>query len=67
MRQKEIREAEHRLLHELAGRISNRLEATFTEREEMKRRLKGFPDESGAALHDRIRVASDLQGGFRLK
>ena len=32
MRQKEIAEAEHRLLRELAGRISNRLEATFAER-----------------------------------
>lgn len=32
MRHKEIGEAEHRLLHDLAGRISNRLEATFSER-----------------------------------
>ena len=32
MRQRELGEAEHRLLRELAGRISNRLEATFSER-----------------------------------
>jgi hypothetical protein len=29
VRQRELGEAEHRLLYELAGRISNRLEATF--------------------------------------
>lgn len=29
MRQRELGEAEHRLLSQLAGRISNRLEATF--------------------------------------
>ena len=32
MRQKDVGEAEHRLLREVAGKISNRLEATFSER-----------------------------------